>query len=137
MLFSHENHVANIGLKRTDCHAWLYLTKEKHVKTTMAQMQKGKSCGACHNGKIAFDVKARRLIVLPATRNPNAKLAMLIDLRKCTGCKACVAGCIIEHKSPAGVMYRPVYEEEYGRFPNVKREIHSETVFIMRQSTLC
>ena len=35
----------------------LYITKEKHKKVTMAQMQKGQSCGACHNGKRAFDVK--------------------------------------------------------------------------------
>lgn len=56
--FSHESHIANIGLKCTDCHASLFITQEKHVKTTMAQMQKGKSCGACHNGKKAFDVKA-------------------------------------------------------------------------------
>jgi c(7)-type cytochrome triheme protein len=56
--FSHESHVAGAGLKCTDCHAALYVTKEKHKKATMAQMQKGQSCGACHNGKKAFSVKA-------------------------------------------------------------------------------
>jgi c(7)-type cytochrome triheme protein len=56
--FSHDNHVGVIGLKCTDCHDSLYITKEKHKIATMAQMQKGKSCGACHNGKKAFDVKA-------------------------------------------------------------------------------
>lgn len=56
-----------------------------------------------------------------AMANPNAKWAMLIDLRRCTSCKACTAGCVAEQKSPPGVMYRPVYEEETGKFPNVKR----------------
>lgn len=57
-IFSHDNHVGGVGLKCTDCHDSLYTTKEKHKHITMAQMQKGKSCGACHNGKKAFDVKA-------------------------------------------------------------------------------
>ena len=56
-----------------------------------------------------------------AMANPNAKWAMLIDLRRCTACKACIAGCVAEQKSPPGVMYRPVFEEETGKFPNVKR----------------
>ncbi len=51
----------------------------------------------------------------------NAKWAMLIDLRRCILCHACTAGCIAEQKSPPGIVYRPVYEEEMGRFPNVKR----------------
>ena len=57
--FSHDDHVGSIGLKCTDCHDALYVTKEKHKHVTMAQMQKGQSCGACHNGKKAFDVKAK------------------------------------------------------------------------------
>lgn len=58
VIFSHDSHVGGLGLKCTDCHDSLYVTKEKHKRVTMAQMQKGKSCGACHNGKKAFDVKA-------------------------------------------------------------------------------
>jgi c(7)-type cytochrome triheme protein len=55
--FSHDNHVEGVGLKCTECHDSLYITKEKHKVVAMTQMQKGKSCGACHNGKKAFDVK--------------------------------------------------------------------------------
>ncbi|MGE5239080.1 MAG: cytochrome c3 family protein [Chloroflexota bacterium] len=54
--FSHDSHVG-MGMKCTDCHDALYVTKEKHKHITMAQMQKGQSCGACHNGKKAFNVK--------------------------------------------------------------------------------
>lgn len=56
-VFSHDGHVGGAGLKCTDCHAHLFTTTEKHKTATMAQMQKGQSCGACHNGKKAFDVK--------------------------------------------------------------------------------
>jgi c(7)-type cytochrome triheme protein len=57
VVFSHDSHVSNAGLKCTDCHASLYMTKEKHRTVTMAQMQTGQSCGACHNGKKVFSVK--------------------------------------------------------------------------------
>lgn len=56
-----------------------------------------------------------------AIGKPETKWAMLIDLRRCTACKACVAGCVAEQKSPPGVIYRTVFEEETGTFPNVKR----------------
>lgn len=58
VIFSHDKHVESAGLKCTDCHDSLYITKEKRKSVKMAQMQKGKSCGLCHNGKKAFDVKA-------------------------------------------------------------------------------
>ncbi len=56
-----------------------------------------------------------------AIKNKTPKWAMLIDLRRCTSCKACTAGCIAEQKSPPGIIYRPVYDEESGTFPKVKR----------------
>jgi molybdopterin-containing oxidoreductase family iron-sulfur binding subunit len=56
-----------------------------------------------------------------ALGNPKTRWAMLIDLRRCTACKSCTAGCVAEQKSPPGIMYRPVYEEEMGKFPAVKR----------------
>src|SRR4030065_177457 len=53
----------------------------------------------------------------------DSKWAMLIDLRRCTACKSCTAGCVAEQKSPPGVVYRPVFEEESGSFPDVKRRV--------------
>ena len=57
--FSHENHVAGVGLSCTACHPTPYITTGKHVRVSMADMQKGKSCGLCHNGKEAFSVKVK------------------------------------------------------------------------------
>ncbi|MCL5884871.1 MAG: 4Fe-4S dicluster domain-containing protein [Deltaproteobacteria bacterium] len=51
----------------------------------------------------------------------DRKLAMLIDMRKCSRCHACTAGCVAENASPPGILYRPVFEEEKGTFPKVKR----------------
>lgn len=63
--FSHDNHVNGVGLKCTDCHDWQYMpqhlsyvTKEKRKTASMTQIQEGTFCGACHNSKKAFDVKA-------------------------------------------------------------------------------
>jgi c(7)-type cytochrome triheme protein len=55
--FSHDSHVG-MGMKCTDCHDALFGAKAQHTHATMNQMRKGRSCGACHNGKKAFDVTA-------------------------------------------------------------------------------
>jgi c(7)-type cytochrome triheme protein len=54
--FSHDGHVEGAGLKCTGCHDALYITTAKSVAVTMKDMRKGKSCGACHEGKKAFDL---------------------------------------------------------------------------------
>lgn len=58
VLYSHDIHVGKLGLKCGNCHNSIYMMSTKtNKKTPMADMQKGESCGACHNGKKAFDVK--------------------------------------------------------------------------------
>jgi len=57
VLFSHDAHVDGMAQACTECHDKLYTSSKQHSKVTMKQMQKGKSCGACHNGKKAFSVK--------------------------------------------------------------------------------
>lgn len=52
--FNHEGHFNKFTC--TDCHTKLYAYKQGTQKTTMDEMEKGKSCGACHNGKKAFSV---------------------------------------------------------------------------------
>lgn len=47
--------------------------------------------------------------------------AMLIDARRCTGCRACTVGCVSENKLPPNLWYRPVFEYERGSYPKVSR----------------
>ncbi len=46
---------------------------------------------------------------------------MVIDQAKCAGCHACTVACVSENHLPPGVVYRPVLEEETGRYPHVRR----------------
>lgn len=55
--FSHDAHVAKHKQKCGDCHYRIYTTTAQRKDVTMAAMQKGQSCGVCHNGQRAFDVK--------------------------------------------------------------------------------
>lgn len=57
VLFSHELHVDDAGIACQACHPDPFLSVRQHKKTTMKEMQKGKSCGVCHDGKKAFSVK--------------------------------------------------------------------------------
>ena len=55
VVFSHKFHA---GLYRCgDCHTALYKTARSKVRVSMQNMEKGKSCGSCHDGKTAFSVK--------------------------------------------------------------------------------
>lgn len=55
-VFSHEFHLQ--AYKCADCHTKIFPFKAGLLKASMADMEKGKSCGACHNkGKDAFSVQ--------------------------------------------------------------------------------
>ncbi|KAB0665593.1 cytochrome c3 family protein [Oryzomonas japonica] len=54
--FSHSFH--SQAYKCADCHTKIFPYRAVTGKATMTDMEKGKSCGACHNGKEAFSVKA-------------------------------------------------------------------------------
>jgi len=56
VLYSHDFHVTKAKLKCSECHYALFTNHAQHKVVGMAGMQKGRSCGACHNGKRAFDV---------------------------------------------------------------------------------
>ena len=55
--FGHDTHVVKHKQKCGDCHYRLYTTTAQRKDVTMVQMQQGQSCGFCHNGQRAFDVK--------------------------------------------------------------------------------
>jgi c(7)-type cytochrome triheme protein len=53
LVFSHARHLRTMQCK--SCHNKIF-NAGPNPKSTMAQMEKGKSCGACHNGKGGFKV---------------------------------------------------------------------------------
>jgi len=67
-------------------------------------------------------VRMQRELSHQQNKNPeDIRWTMVIDLSKCVGCHACTIGCVAENKLPPGVVYRPVMEEELGKYPNVTR----------------
>ncbi len=57
VLFSHERHVADKGLKCTGCHYHVFQMTQGSYKMDMSKITKGDFCGKCHNGQKSFDVK--------------------------------------------------------------------------------
>ncbi len=53
--FNHDKHLAMYSC--TDCHNKLYSAGPGNKRFSMAQMEKGASCGSCHDGSTVFSVK--------------------------------------------------------------------------------
>lgn len=56
--FSHETHVETMGFTCTECHPFIFESREKHKTLQMSHKRQGQSCGACHNAERAFDLKS-------------------------------------------------------------------------------
>lgn len=59
-----------------------------------------------------------RALAKPAEQR---RWSMVVDVRKCVGCHACTLGCATENQLPPRLWYRPVFEQERGRYPKVSR----------------
>jgi c(7)-type cytochrome triheme protein len=55
--FSHAMHTGIYTCK--DCHTSLFATSRSRGVVSMKEMERGKSCGACHDGKTAFSVAGK------------------------------------------------------------------------------
>ncbi|MBI2839009.1 MAG: 4Fe-4S dicluster domain-containing protein [Acidobacteria bacterium] len=51
----------------------------------------------------------------------HKKWGMVIDLQRCILCRACTIACKQENKTPPGMLYNPVLEEETGEYPKPVR----------------
>jgi len=49
-----------------------------------------------------------------------AKYAMVIDLERCVGCRACMEACKVENDTPQAVFWMYVFRFEEGRYPNTR-----------------
>lgn len=58
VVFRHESHVVKAKVGCKECHPKLYLDVARSKTATMKEMERGKSCGACHTGKRAFALDA-------------------------------------------------------------------------------
>jgi len=58
VVYSHELHVTKTRQTCSDCHYKIFRMTKLQKQATMADMQNGRSCGACHNGQKAFAVTA-------------------------------------------------------------------------------
>jgi c(7)-type cytochrome triheme protein len=57
VLFSHDNHAGSRKIGCSECHYAVFNRSHAgHQPVAMADMQKGKSCGTCHNARRAFSV---------------------------------------------------------------------------------
>ena len=57
VVFSHEKHVTEKGLKCVGCHYQIFQMAQGSFKMNMDRINKGDFCGKCHNGQKSFDVK--------------------------------------------------------------------------------
>ena len=61
-----------------------------------------------------------------ASKSSSAETAvhwgMIVDLKRCVGCRGCMAACKAENHTPPGVAYNMVLEEEVGVYPYVRRK---------------
>jgi len=55
-----------------------------------------------------------------------ARYAMVIDMKRCVGCAACVVACETENRVPEGYCRDWIVQETSGRFPVLTLEIRSE-----------
>jgi c(7)-type cytochrome triheme protein len=60
VVFSHEKHVHEKGLKCTGCHYQIFQMAQGSYKMDMNKITKGDFCGKCHNGQKGFDVKEEK-----------------------------------------------------------------------------
>lgn len=49
------------------------------------------------------------------------RYGMVIDLKKCIGCRSCVVACKVENVTPPGIFWGDVVQREWGTYPNVRR----------------
>jgi len=97
-------------------------------KIILSRRQMLKGTGAMALGSVATLVPDGEVL---AARVKAPRWAMVIDLRRCYGCRSCTVACKAEFEVPLGAFNAAVYEEVHGRFPK------SEKLFLPRLCNHC
>lgn len=109
VIFSHTVHLKTYRNNCRACHNSIYDLK-KRQSYSMAEMEKGKSCGACHNGKAAFNVAtgkdcarchkgSQRDVAYKVAGTGNTVFSHKFHLEVTGGdCKACHNGKVVNPK---------------------------------------
>ncbi|HEX9745360.1 MAG TPA: 4Fe-4S dicluster domain-containing protein [bacterium] len=83
------------------------------------------AAGAIATAVASMNAQAESLI------KEGVQFGMIIDIRRCMGDSACVVACKAENKTPPGVDYNVLWAEEYGEYPDIRRD------FIFRPCLHC
>ena len=78
--------------------------------------------GAAHSPSAQRPSVFRRIEVASMEESHVPHWGMVIDLAKCVGCDSCTVACKAENRTPPGVTYNVVLEQETGAYPNVRIE---------------
>lgn len=90
-----------------------------HSKPNMSRRNMLKSLGA---GSAMVTVA----VAAPSTAlaaKQEVRYAMVIDVRRCSGCQACSIACKTEFEVPIGAVRSWVEHHEAGKFPNIERRM--------------
>ena len=49
-----------------------------------------------------------------------ARYGMVVDLERCTGCRACMVACKVENNTPSSNLWMHVFRFEEGHYPDVR-----------------
>lgn len=97
-----------------------------HIKRHGAERERHSRRSFMANGARAGIVTGMAIVTQEAhavsETSKGTRYGMIIDLKKCVGCGACVAACKAENHTPPGVVYNVVMEEEIGTYPYVRRQ---------------
>lgn len=90
------------------------------LKTAAASLTQdtGLDQAQIENALLRMQADVKRALSKPVAER---SWVMVIDPRRCIGCRACVVSCKAENVTPPGVSYRTVPEIEFGTYPNINR----------------
>ncbi len=92
--------------------------KEKVKHSRRDFMRKAGTVAAASSVGLAANLK---IPGLSAHENGLPRYVMVVDMRKCYGCRACTVACKSEFQVPLGVFRTVVGQKDTGTFPAAKR----------------